>query len=94
MPAATEENKCRLIETLLHASGQEEVKRFIDTAVEGLEEYSVNGEIVISFVESMINELEQFSPMNKEFQQWSNIKMARIYLNRIRRRVNETFIKC
>lgn len=30
--------------------------------------------------------------MNKEFEQWSNIKMARIYLNRIKRRANEKII--
>ncbi len=92
MPAATDEKKFRLVETLLHASGQEEVKRVIDAAVEGLGNLEFNDQFLVRIVEKTISELEQFSPMNKDFQQWSNIKMARIYLNRIKRRASEKLI--
>jgi len=94
MPLSLDEYRCKLINKILFASSQEEVKRFCDAAIKGLEQNKVNGHIVGRFVDEMISELKLFNPMNKDAQQWSNIQMARIHFNRIKqrtsaRRINE-----
>ena len=89
MPIASDEYRCKLINNLLFASSQDEVKRYVDDGVQELRNHQANGHIVIRFVDKTINQLEQFNPLNKNSQEWSNIKMARIYLNRIKRQVIE-----
>ena len=80
--------RTKLIAKIMLASSQDEVKRYIDTAVKSLEQHKLNGNIVTRFTEKMLDELEAFSPMNKEAQQWSNIKMARICFNQIKRKLD------
>ena len=79
--------RCKLINKILFAESQQDVKRFCDGALEGLEQHNVNAHIVVRFVDKIISELDQFSPMNKDAQQWSNIQMARIHFNRIKMRL-------
>lgn len=78
--------RTKLIAKIMLASSQDEVKRYIDTAMKSLEQHNLNGHIVTRFTEKMLDELESFSPMNKNAQQWSNIKMAGIYFNQIKRK--------
>lgn len=54
MPAATDKKNFRLVETLLCASGQEEVKRVTDAAVEGLGNIEVNDQFLVRFVEKRL----------------------------------------
>lgn len=70
------------------ASSQEEVKRYIDTAMKSLEQYKLNGHIISRFVDKIIDDLELYSPLNKDEKQWSNIKMARICFNQIKRKLS------
>ena len=81
---------CKLITKILFAGSQEEVKRFCDASMKGLEHHKVNEHIIARFVNKMISEIEQFNPMNKDAQQWSNIQMAKIQFNRIKQRINAT----
>jgi hypothetical protein len=69
----------------MFASSQDEVKRYIDAAIKSLEQNKVNGHFIVRFIDKMSDELESFSPMNKDAQQWSNIKMSLICFNRIKR---------
>lgn len=87
MSLSLDEYRCKLINKVLFADSQEEVKRFCDAAMKGLEHHEVNGHIVARFVEKIISELEQFNPMDKDAQQWSNIQMAKIHFNRIKMRL-------
>ena len=89
MPLASDEYRCKLINNLLFASSQDEVKELIDHGVKELRNHQANGHIVIRFIDKIIKQLEQFNPFNKNSQQWSNMKMARIYLNRIKRELIE-----
>ena len=89
MPLGSDEYRCKLINNLLFASSHDEVKELVDDGVQELRNHEANGHIVIRFVNKTIEQLEQFNPLNKNSQQWSNIKMARIYLNRIKRQVIE-----
>ena len=72
---------------LLFSGSQEEVKRFCEDAIKGLEQNKANSHIIVQFVDNIIDELESFNPMNKDAQQWSNIRMARTHFNRIKQRL-------
>lgn len=88
MSLSLDEYRCKLINKILFADSQQEVARYCDAAMNGLEHHKVNGHIVARFVEKVISELELFDPMNKDAQQWSNIQMARILFNRIKQKIN------
>jgi len=72
----------KLVNKLLFSGFQDDVKRFCDDPIKGLEQNKVNSHILIQFVDNMINELESFNPMNRDAQQRSNVGMARIHCNR------------
>ncbi|HOZ78865.1 MAG TPA: hypothetical protein PLY34_12795 [Ferruginibacter sp.] len=78
----------KLINQILFARSQQEVKLVIDTTITALELNEVNAPAIPGFTEKIIRELELFNPMKKEAQQWSNIKMAMILFNRIKHRLN------
>lgn len=84
MSLSLEEYRTKLINKILFAASQEDVKRFIVTALKALEQKKVNGHLVSRFIEKIISDLELFNPMKEEAQQWSNIKLARILFNRIK----------
>ncbi|MFL9484853.1 hypothetical protein ACI6Q2_18860 [Chitinophagaceae bacterium LWZ2-11] len=73
-----------LISEILLVATQDEVKKCCDSVVEQLQHHKVHGHIVMRFLDKVISELEGFSPMNRSAEQWSNIKTARVYLNRIK----------
>ena len=74
-----------LVNKILLADSQDEVKRFIDTDLKELEAPGVNSSFIIKFLDQVIKDFSEFSPMNYEAQQWANIKMARIILSKVRR---------
>jgi len=84
MSLSFEEYRTKLINKILFAASQEDVKRFIVTALKALEQKKVNGHLVSRFIEKIISDLELFNPMKEESQQWRNIKLARILFNRIK----------
>lgn len=88
MSLSLDEYRVKLITKILFASSQEEVKRFLDTAMKALEQNKVNGHLVSRFIEKIISDLELFNPMKKEAQQWSNIKLAKILFNRVLQQLN------
>lgn len=87
MTQTIDDYRCKFINKVLFAGSQEEVSRFIDAAMRGLEEHKVNGHIVARFVDKVISDLEQFDPLDYDAQQWTNIKMARILFNKIKRSI-------
>ena len=88
MTLSLDEYQYKLINKILVADSQQEVRRYCDAAMNGLDQHKVNEHIVARFVEKVISELELFNPMDKDAQQWSNIQMARILFNRIKQRLN------
>ncbi len=89
MSLSLTEYRIKLITKIMFASSQNEVKRYIDASVKSLEQNKLNGHIITRFTDKMLDELESFSPLNKEAQQWSNIKMARICFNQIKRKLEK-----
>jgi hypothetical protein len=88
MSLSLDEFRCKLINKVLFAESQEEVMRFSIAAMKGLEHHQVNPHIVIRFVDKIISELESFSPMDKNAQQWSNISMAKMQFWRIKQQLS------
>jgi hypothetical protein len=84
MSAYLNEQKASLINKIMFANSQEEVQQFIDASVKSMQQNDKDETIVSDFVDKISNELYQFNPMINDAKQWSNIKMARIVVNRIR----------
>jgi hypothetical protein len=76
--------RCKLINKILFSTSQEEVKKYIDTAMKDLAKHKVNGHLVNRFLERTSGDLAAFSPMDNDAQQWANIKMAKMLLNQIK----------
>lgn len=84
MSLALDEFRATLIREILRASSQEEVTTCIETAMAEIEKKQVNGHIVVRFVDKINGQLDLFSPLKKDAQEWSNINMARILFTRIK----------
>lgn len=83
MSLSLDSYRAKLINKILQAASQEDVKRFIAMAIKSLEQHKLNGHIVTRFLEKTTTQLELLDPMEKSAQEWSNIQMARILLKRI-----------
>ena len=60
----------------------------IDAAIKALEQKRVPGHIIVRFVDKLLFELSEFSPMNIHAQHWNNIKIALVLLTRIKNSLN------
>ena len=84
MPATIDDYRRKLINSLLFAGPQHEIQTFIYTAIKELKEHKVHNYIIKRFVDKTIQNLEEFSPFDYNAQQWANIKMSKIVLNRFK----------
>ena len=89
MSNTIDDYRCKLINKILFAQSQDEVKRFVEAAMKGLQAHNVNKHIIARFIEKMLQHLGEFNAMNQDAQQWSNIKMARIQFNQVKRSLNQ-----
>ena len=90
MSLSLDEYRTKIINYILHAKSNDEVSRFIDTAINSLEHNRVNGHIIVRFVDRIIGEFDEFNPMNEDAQHWSNIRVAKILFKRIKIKLNES----
>ena len=72
-----------LIHKIFTALSQEQVKTIIETAMKDLKNSKTSKASMILFINDISAQLELFNPMKKTAQQWSNISMAKILINRI-----------
>jgi len=84
MSLLLDEYRLKLINNILLAGSQESVKLIIADAVKLLDQDRLNEATFDGFIRTIINDLELFSPLKKNAQQWSNIKMAKIYFHRLK----------
>ncbi len=87
MPIQLEEYRAELINKLLFAVSKEEVESIINEAMIAVKQKQAESDAVFQFIEKTIADLKLFDPIKKQAQQWNNIKVARILLNRIRQNV-------
>lgn len=85
MNTTMEDYCCKLVNKILFAASQEEVKRYIDATMKGMVTHKVNGHIVARFIDKALLHLKEFSPMDHDAQQWTNIKMAILLFNQQKR---------
>ena len=89
MSITIDDYRSKLINKILLAQSQDEVKRFVDAAMKGLQAHNVNKHIIARFIDRILQHLAEFNAMNLDAEQWSNIKMARIQFNQIKRSLNQ-----
>ncbi len=84
MAITIDDYRCKLINKILFATSQDEVKRFIAAAMKGLQQHKVNGHIVARFIDKMLQHLEDFNHTDHNAQQCNNIKMAMMGFSEIK----------
>lgn len=77
---------------ILVAGSQEDVKSLIDYTLKKMMQNKVSAEDINQFIDSNIHQLENLNPLNKNERQWSNINMARIHLQHIKRNAGVTVV--
>jgi hypothetical protein len=87
-----DEFRAQLINDLVFAGTQKEVHRIIDISVDALKLNKVNPHVISRFIDRVIGELGLFNPISKDVRQWSNIKLARILLMRLRGQLNARIV--
>ena len=92
MPLQLDEYRAELINQLLFATSQQEVNRLVDDAAKIMDRNNVNSEAFHGFIDTVIKDLKRFNPMEKEAQQWSNIKVAKILFRRLKENVQTKII--
>ncbi len=84
MPAITDTHFTKLINDIMLAGSQQEVRLSIDAAISALNKYKADDNIETYFIDKITDELEKFDPLNETAQQWSNIKMVMIDLRQFK----------
>ena len=90
MSLSLDEYRGKLLSRILVAHSQNEVKRFVDASIEALGQHEMDDFTIRRFIDHIIEELRQLDPMCQDPSQWSNSKIARIQLNRIRLQLSAT----
>lgn len=72
-----------LLTKIFAAFSQHEVNELIEAAMKDLKNSNTSKASMIIFINNITAQLELFNPMKKTAQQWSNISMAKILINRI-----------
>ena len=86
-PLSPDAYRSRLLQRILLAHSEEEVRRSIDEAMLALETHRVHGHAVLRFVEIILSEFESFNNTQINSQQRNNIVLSRALLERIRGRL-------
>ena len=82
MPHTFDAYSTNLVNDILWASSQEEVNDLIAATMIVIEQKETDLLKRVALVERLKDELSLFNPFNKDAQQWSNITLARILVNR------------
>ena len=86
-PLSPDAYRSRLMQRILLAQSEVEVRRSIDEAMLALETHRVHGHAILRFVEILISEFESFNNTQINSQQRNNIVLSRALLERIRGRL-------
>ncbi len=78
-----------LLQQILSAKSQDEVMKLIDASIKWTRTDLLGDSGLRSFVDRTLNEIRQSDPLSNSAEQWSNLKMAKIYFNRILRGFSE-----
>ena len=76
--------RSKLINEILFTTSQDEIQSFIYAAVKGLKENKVHTYTIRRFVEKTLEKLNEFNPDDYNSQQFANVKMSKIVLNKFK----------
>lgn len=82
MPHTFDAHITNLVNDILWASSQDEIKELMAATITVIEQKETDQLKRIAVAERLKEELNLFNPFNKDAQQWSNITLAKILLNR------------
>ena len=88
MALSLDDYRIKLINKILFAASQEEVKRYVDTAIKALQQRKVNGHIIARFVDKIISELDLFIPVKNTDQSCRNIIIAKLLFSGIKKQIS------
>ena len=78
----------KLLTKIKAARSQAEVRTLINDSLKNLDVNNWNKVQLADFIDLSISNLENFDPMKKNASEWSNIIMARIHFQHIKRNLN------
>jgi uncharacterized membrane protein len=90
MKEQLDDYRAELVNKILFAASDQEVKELIYSAMKLIEQKNSEKDLIARFLEKITQDLNSFSPMKKEAQQWSHIKLARILFNRLKNAAPQT----
>ncbi|MEO6548801.1 MAG: hypothetical protein ABIN94_12405 [Ferruginibacter sp.] len=85
MPISLNQYETQLLSEIMTANSQDEVKTLIDNFLGKRSKNKVAEAQKGIFLDNAISYLEGLNPMNKDSNEWSNINMARIHFQHIKR---------
>jgi len=88
-----DEYRVMLINSILFAYSDEQVKRFVDACIQTLDEQKLSKAGMVEFIDRLIKDLQDFNPIDKTTRQWENMMLAKILLKRIRLQLNSLLDK-
>jgi hypothetical protein len=85
MTALPDEYRVNLVNNILFAPSHPDVELLVDAQMKEMQQNQPDSQFIAGFIDKIIADLQQFSPMHKGAQQWSNIRLAKILFMRIQR---------
>jgi hypothetical protein len=86
-PLSPDAYRSKLLQRILLAQSEEEVRRSIDEAMQALQTHRVHGHAILRFVEIIISEFESFDSTHTNSQQCNNIALSLALLESVRQRL-------
>lgn len=74
-----EDYRCKLLSKIANSDTQQQVKRYLDAALKGLQTHRVNPHITLRFLHRVEQELNEFLPEDGDRMQWENIQAGKHY---------------
>ncbi len=71
--------RCKLLSKIKQSETQQQVKRYLDAAIRGLQSHRVNPHITLRFVQRVEQELDLFNPEETDNLQWENVQAGKAY---------------
>ncbi len=79
MAICLEDYRCKLITKIAASDSEQQVKRYLDAAIKGLQSHRVNGHITLRFLARVEHELNQYRPEDVSALRWKIIEAGKTY---------------
>lgn len=66
MASSLNEYRTKLLNTIFHATSRDEIQTHIETALSHLKQHTLNGHLILRFINKLVSELELFVLINSK----------------------------